>query len=135
MKPRPAVGVAAIIVNDGMVLLGKRASGHGAGCWQFPGGHLEFGESVAACAVREVWEETGLEITNVRLGPYTNDIFAADGRHYVTLFVLADYTSGVPEVREPAKCERWVWFAWSRLPQPLFLPIENLLLQGFSLSP
>ena len=132
MQQRPAVGVAVMIIDGGNVLLGWRISGHGANTWQFPGGHLEYSESVEDCARREVREETGLELANLRPGPFTNDIFGADGRHYVTLFVLADYAGGVPEVREPDKCAAWAWFPWTELPEPLFLPIVNLLRQGFA---
>lgn len=123
---RPAVGVAVIIRDGSRVLLGERVAGYGAGTWQFPGGHLEFGESIEDCARREAREETGLELTNLRLGPYTNDIFLAEGRHYVTLFVLADFTGGIPEAREPDKCSCWEWFSWNALPEPLFLPVANL---------
>ena len=130
---RPAVGVSVIVLNGDRVLLGLRIAGHGAGSWQFPGGHLEFGETIEDCARREAREETGLELRNLRPGLYTNDIFAAEGRHYITLFVLADYAGGTPEVSEPDKCARWEWFGWGELPQPLFLPIENLLRQGFAL--
>jgi 8-oxo-dGTP diphosphatase len=125
------VGVAVIVIKENKVLLGKRRASHGDGCWQFPGGHLEFNESVADCARREVWEETGLQIGEVRPGPFTNDIFSAEDKHYVTLFVTAVYEGGQPEVREPEKCEGWDWFEWTRLPRPLFLPIENLLKQNF----
>ena len=52
--PVPRVGVAVIVVRDGRVLVGRRRSAsHGDGMWQFPGGHLEFGETVEACAARE----------------------------------------------------------------------------------
>ncbi|KAF6793786.1 Nudix hydrolase 1, partial [Colletotrichum musicola] len=55
----PRVGVAAIIQRkDGRVVVGKRQSSHGAGTWQLPGGHLEFGESFFDCAARETLEET-----------------------------------------------------------------------------
>jgi 8-oxo-dGTP diphosphatase len=128
----PRVGVAAIVVRDGRVLLGRRISAsHGGGTWQFPGGHLEPFEEVEACAAREVEEETGLALRNLRRGPWTNDRFAAERRHYVTLFVLADAPHGVPEVREPEKCAEWRWFAWDEMPEPLFLPIVNLRLQGW----
>lgn len=130
---RPAVGVAVIIRKADQILLGLRLAGHGAGTWQFPGGHLEFGETIEACARREVCEETGLELGDVQLGPYTNDIFAAKDRHYITLFALADYAGGTPHVCEPDKCARWAWFAWDALPQPLFLPIVNLLRTGYRL--
>jgi 8-oxo-dGTP diphosphatase len=131
MSQRPGVGVAVIVMRDGKVLLGKRRAGHGAGGWQFPGGHLELNESIEACARREVWEETGLRLGELRFGPYTNDIFAEAGKHYVTLFVLAEYAGGEAETREPDRCEGWDWFAWDELPHPLFLPIENLLKLGF----
>ncbi len=51
------------------ILLGQRKGAHGAGTWATPGGHLEFGESVKACATRELLEETGLKPLSFRLGP------------------------------------------------------------------
>jgi 8-oxo-dGTP diphosphatase len=45
--------------------------------------------------------------------------------------MLAEHIGGEPQVLEPDKCEAWGWFAWDDLPQPLFLPIRNLLRQGF----
>jgi 8-oxo-dGTP diphosphatase len=129
---RPVVGVSTIILNGDRVLLGWRLSGHGAGSWQFPGGHLEYGEAIEECARREVREESGLSLGALRLGPYTNDLFVSDGLHYVTLFVIAEYAGGVPQPLEPRKCARWEWFAWRKLPEPLFLPLANLLRLGFS---
>lgn len=92
----------------------------------FPGGHLEFGESVAECATREVDEETGMQITNIRRGPYTEDFFLADNRHYITIIMIADWHAGEPELREPHKCEQWAWFEWDGLPGPLFPTFGNL---------
>jgi 8-oxo-dGTP diphosphatase len=133
MSKRPLIGVAVIVIKDDRVLLGKRKNSHGADTWAFPGGHLEFNESIADCAAREVFEETGLSIKNLRNGPYTNDIFTAENKHYVTLFVIADYDSGMPEVKEPHKCETWVWSEWPPKLKPLFLPIQNLLIHNFKL--
>jgi 8-oxo-dGTP diphosphatase len=133
MDKRPLVGIAVIVIKDNRVLLGKRKNAHGADTWAFPGGHLEFNESIEDCAVREVLEETGVRIKNLRCGPYTNDIFKAEGKHYVTLFVIADYESGRPAVREPNKCEKWEWSEWPPSLQPQFLPIKNLLKQNFRL--
>jgi 8-oxo-dGTP diphosphatase len=59
---RPRVGIGVIILKNGRVLLGKRKSSHGTGTWHFPGGHLEFGESLEDCSRREVLEETGMKI-------------------------------------------------------------------------
>ncbi len=133
MGKRPFVGVAVIVIKDQKVLLGKRKNSHGSGTWQFPGGHLEFNESIKDCARRELFEETGIKIKNIRFGPYTNDIFQKEKKHYITLFVVADYDSGVLELKEPEKCEKWDWFEWGKLPEPWFLPIKNLLKQNFKL--
>jgi 8-oxo-dGTP diphosphatase len=127
----PRVGVGVIVLRAGLVLLGRRIGSHGAGTWALPGGHLEFGESVEQCARREVREETGLELERLSPGPYTNDLFASEGKHYVTLFVVSHSLAGEPEVREPAKCARWQWFAWSSLPEPLFQPLSTLRRAGF----
>lgn len=131
MNERPKVGVGVIVLKDGKVLLGKRKNAHGEGLWSFPGGHLEFNESWEACASRETMEETGVAIKNIRFGTATNDIFLAKGKHYITIFMLADYDAGDAEVMEPEKCERWEWFLWSQLPGSLFLPIRNLLEKGY----
>ena len=127
----PRVGVGIIVVRDKRILLGKRIGAHGAGTWALPGGHLEFGESVEACAVREVLEETGLIIQIIDLGPYTSDIFPEAQKHYITLFVEARSKSGEPEILEAHKCLAWEWFDWSALPEPKFLPLTSLLQTGF----
>lgn len=129
---RPQVGVAVIVVRDGRVLVGRRLSdSHGHDTWQFPGGHLEFGESIEQCAAREVAEETGLVVTSLARGPYTNDVFAADGKHFVTLFVVAQSPSGDALPMEPNKCAEWRWCKWDALPTPHFLSIEHLLATGY----
>lgn len=128
----PRIGVGVIVVYQNRVLLGKRKNAHGEGDWSFPGGHLEFQESFEACAQREVLEEAGIQIHNIRIAAVTNDIFTLENKHYVTIFMKADLLSGTPHVLEPHKCEQWEWFLWSELPRPLFLPIQNLLEQGYS---
>lgn len=129
--PRTRVGVGVIVVRDGRVLLGERVGSHGAGTWALPGGNLEFGESAAACAHRELLEETGLTLTDVREAPYTVDHFADLDRHYVTLFVEALGVTGEPALLEPEKCRGWGWFAWHAFPHPLFAPLETLRRSGF----
>ncbi len=132
MQNRPAVGVAVIVIQNEKVLLGKRLNSHGSGTWAFPGGHLECGESIEDCAKREVVEETGLSIKNLQCATFTNDIFGEEKKHYVTLFVVSEYDSGELQIKEPDKCENWVWFSWNEFPEPLFLSLKNLLDQGFN---
>lgn len=132
MKERPKVGVGVFVIKDGRILFGKRKNSHGDGTWSLPGGHLEYNEQIEDCAKREVLEETGLIINNIRMGPFTNDIFDKESKHYVTLYVISDYQDGQLRTMEPDKSERWDWFDWNDLPQPLFLPIQNLLSQNFN---
>lgn len=132
-NPQQQIGVGVIIIRDGKVLLGKRKGALGSGTWSFPGGHLEWDESVEECARREVAEETGLSnLTDFSFGPYTRDVFENGSRQYITLFAVAHSKSGEPEIMEPDRCDVWQWFAWNEMPTPLFLPIENLLKLDFS---
>ncbi len=128
---RPKVGVGVIIKKDNKVLLGKRKNAHGEGTWCFPGGHLEFGEQIEECARREVSEECGILIKDLQAVSFTNDIFEKENKHYITIFVNSDYYSGEVRLMEPEKCERWAWFDWDKIPKPLFIPIQNLLKDGF----
>ncbi len=88
-------------------------------------------ESIEACARREVFEETGISIHNIRYATFTNDIFKEEKKHYVTLFVVAEYHDGDLQVKEPDKCEKWDWFIREEFPENLFLSLKNLLVQGF----
>ncbi|MFP4305774.1 MAG: NUDIX domain-containing protein [Desulfococcaceae bacterium] len=130
-EERPRVGVGVIVRRNGKILLGRRRGTHGAGAWALPGGHLEFGETPEACAAREVREETGLRIENPRRGPFTNDFFTDAGLHYVTIYVMAEWAGGEPEVREPHRCREWGWFSRHALPAPRFPSLRNLMASGF----
>ena len=127
MNDEVRVGVGVIMLRNGRFLLGHRIGSHGAETWAPPGGHLEMGESIESCARREVLEETGLKIGAVKKLGFTNDIFEAEEKHYVTLFVVASCDEGEAKVMEPDKCTQWRWCEFDDLPQPLFLPLVNLL--------
>jgi len=100
-KDRPKVGVGVFVWKDGKFIMGQRLGAHGAETWSIPGGHLEFGESWEQCAKREVLEETGLTITNIRFLAATNDLFPDEGKHYVTIWVEGDWKGGEPTILEP----------------------------------
>jgi 8-oxo-dGTP diphosphatase len=123
----PGVGVACIVVRAGRVLLVRRQRSHGAGTWSTPGGHLDFGETPDACAIRETAEETGIRVARVEFVAVTNDIFTAEGKHYVTLWMRGEAAAGEASVRDAAEVAEVGWFAPDALPAPLFLSLENLL--------
>lgn len=127
----PKIGIAVIIRKEGKILLGKRRGSHGDGTWAMPGGHLEFKEKIFDCAHREIQEEVGIKIKNLKLGPYTEDYFEREDRHYITIFVISDYESGEVKNLEPNRCESWDWFEYKDMPKNLFSPIINLKLTEF----
>ena len=126
MDQKPQVGTAMIITKDDKVLLMKRKSTHGKGTWSTPGGHLDFGETLEGCAVREAKEEVGVDVVDVRFRAVTNDVFEETGRHYITVW-MEGKTSGDPVIAAEREVEEIGWFAWDALPQPLFLPLGNLV--------
>jgi len=123
---RPHIGVAVIVedYND-RILLMKRKGAHGEGTWSFPGGKLDKFEDIIDCAIRECKEETGLDITNVRIDGFTNDMFIREDLHYVTIFVKCNAKSYDAKIMEPNKCTEIGWFYWNNFPENLFLPIIN----------
>ena len=95
-KKEPKVGVGVIVVNDsGRVLVGKRRGGH-APYYSIPGGHLELGESFEIAAIREIKEETDLDIENPKVIAVTNNLetFSLEGIHYISV-ILHCYLEGV----------------------------------------
>jgi 8-oxo-dGTP diphosphatase len=124
----PKVGVAAVIVRDNHLLLIRRKGAHGAGTWAVPGGHLEFGEDPAQCAIREVLEETGLVVSGPRCIALTNDVFPAEEKHYITIWMKVECPSEFQVTPCNDEVAEWGWFIWNALPSPLFLPLENLVI-------
>lgn len=125
-EERPRVGLGVLVFKDGQLLLGRRRGSHGAGEYASPGGHLEHLESFADCAAREVREETGVEITNLRFLRVLNTVTYAP-KHYVDLAFAADWVRGEPTVNEPEKIESWKWYPLDALPEPLFATLPTAL--------
>lgn len=129
-KRYPKVGLGVIVVKDGKVLMGKRKGAHGAGTWSIPGGHLEFNETWEECACRECLEETGIAVVNPVFFAVTNDIMSEEDKHYITIYMRADYVSGEPMITEPEKFVEVGWFDLEHLPEPRFSPLTNLLVKS-----
>ncbi len=117
---RPKVGMGVMILKDGKVLMGQRKVSHGIGEYAFPGGHLEYMESFEDCAKREVMEEAGIKIKNIKF-LHVGNIFHYAPKHYVNIVLLAEWESGEPQVLEPEKLESWQWYNLDDLPDPVFI--------------
>jgi 8-oxo-dGTP diphosphatase len=109
---RPVVGVGAVIVDGARIVLIRRASEPLKGEWSLPGGAVEVGETLAEAIMREVREETGLD---VRVGPVVDVLDRVhrepDGRvefHYVLVDFLCTAIGGSLTPASDAADARWV---------------------------
>lgn len=107
----PLIGVGAVVVHDGRVLLVCRGSEPLKGHWTLPGGLLELGESVVEGVAREVREETGLIVDPIELVELVDRIHRESGRvryHYLIADYLCRMTGGELCAASDAEAVRWV---------------------------
>jgi len=110
----PFVGVGAVIVRDGMILLGKRRNEPGKGKWSIPGGAVELGESVEQTVIREVKEETGLDVEKPEhIDVVDNVDFDEPGKvryHFVIIDYFVKLKGGSLKASSDAAELKWVAF-------------------------
>ena len=107
----PLLSVGAVVVQNGRVLLVRRGREPLKGHWTLPGGMLELGESLAAGTIREVREETGLDVGVIELIELVDRIVREEGRvryHYVIADYLCRVTGGQLRAASDADAVRWV---------------------------
>jgi ADP-ribose pyrophosphatase YjhB (NUDIX family) len=109
---RPYLAVSAAVFRDGRVLIVRRAQPPAHGLYTLPGGGVELGETLADAVIREVREETGLEIEPLMLAGY-RQLIARDGagrieRHFVILPFAALWIAGEVSLNEELAEARWL---------------------------
>lgn len=123
MSERVNLGVGVIIEKgDGRILVGRRIGSHAQGCWSFPGGKVDPGETITEAAEREILQESGLIIGKLAVIGFTNnlDTWESEGVHHVSAVVVASEFSGDPVIMEPNRCEEWLWCYPNEVPEPQF---------------
>ena len=107
----PLVGVGGVVVHDNRVLLVERGHEPMKGRWTIPGGLIDVGESLREAVIREVKEETGLDVEPVELIDLLDRIHREDGRvryHYVIADYLCRVAGGTLGAASDAAAVRWV---------------------------
>lgn len=116
------VGVGAIIVDeDGRLFLAQRGprAGNERGKWEFPGGSVEFGETLAEALAREIREEYDILIEVGDLLTVTDHILPDERQHWVSPSYICRLSEGEPRIVEPDKCSAIGWFGLDEMPEPL----------------
>lgn len=116
------VGVGAIIVDeDGRLFLAQRGprAGNERGKWEFPGGSVEFGETLAEALAREIREEYDISIEVGDLLTVTDHILPDERQHWVSPSYICRISKGEPRIVEPDKCSAIGWFGPDEMPEPL----------------
>jgi ADP-ribose pyrophosphatase YjhB (NUDIX family) len=114
----PFPGAVVLIERDGQVLLGKRSGGYGAQKWGLPQGFIEFDEDFMTAAVREVKEETGLDVEICSILSVVSN-FLSPQLHTLAIVLLARVAGG--ELCAADDLEAVEWFALSGpLPEMAF---------------
>jgi ADP-ribose pyrophosphatase YjhB (NUDIX family) len=122
----PKVAVGTIVNKEGRVLLIRRGIEPGYGRWVFPGGFVDRGELLEDAAVREVLEESGIEIRITGL----LDVYSSSGSPVVVIVYVAEATGGIAGAGDETLDARWFPFAeipWAELA----FPSTTLALQSF----
>ena len=116
------VGVGAIIVNEaGCIFLARRGPNakNEQGLWEFPGGSVEFGETLAEALQREMLEEYGIQVSVGELVDVVDHILPQEHQHWVSPTFICQIVSGEASIREPEKCTEIGWFSIDQTPEEL----------------
>ena len=116
--PRPAVTADCVVITreeEPKVLLIQRANDPYKGCWAFPGGFMDMDETTEQCAIRELKEETGLDVTDIKqIGCYSKVDRDPRGRTITVAYLaIIDESVEVTGLDDAAKAE---WFPLSAIP-------------------
>ena len=95
------------------------------GSWTFLGGKQEYDETIFEGAIREVKEETNLDISNLEIFNATDDI--QPNKHYITIQIIANKCEGELKNLEPTKHSEWKWFDLNNLPENLYTPTKKFI--------
>ncbi|HEX9862631.1 MAG TPA: NUDIX hydrolase [Candidatus Bathyarchaeia archaeon] len=114
---QPLVGVGAVVISGGKILLEKRKNEPGKGKWSIPGGLVDLGESPEQAVIREVKEETCLAVDAPRHIDVVSDVSLDENGKIKYHFVIIDYLVAVKggEVKAASDAEALEWVPFSEV--------------------
>jgi 8-oxo-dGTP diphosphatase len=137
MVRTPTLGVAGVIRFENKVLIGQRGVDckASAGLWSFPGGRVEDGELAADAMIRELKEETNLDVQHIygatkpcstthpfAVTDHLSDDYGGKKHNHITLWYNMSLTEEAIKAGkttaincEPTKCEGWYWMTWKEI--------------------
>ena len=132
--PRPAVTADCVVITreeEPKVLLIERGAEPFKGCWAFPGGFMNMDETTEQCAIRELEEETGLQVAELhQIGAYSKVDRDPRGRTITVAYLaIVDEPIAVTGQDDAAKAQ---WFPLDALP-PLAFDHEEIMRDAISL--
>ncbi len=123
------VGIGVMVRNEnGEMLMGRRGpeAKNERGKWNFPGGELDFGETLFECAKREAMEEYAVEVEPTRILKVIDHILEEEKQHWVNPIIEARLVKGEPKLMEPHKTDKIGWFPIDSLPGELTVNMKEL---------
>ncbi len=132
---RPIPATIGVVFREGRVLLVRRANPPDAGKWGFPGGKINWGESIEHAAVREIFEETGISAKARRVFTAVDCFDLREGgrleQHFILPATLCDWMAGEPSAGDDAlEARRFSRDEWERADLALSLNVREVIYAG-----
>ena len=119
IHPHFKVAVQSFVVNKaGQLLMGLRCDPENKGYWAVPGGHLDVGDTLEECSLRELREETGIKAFHAQQFAYVEQPINISNMHYFHFgYLVSEFDESQPLINgEPEDIERWEWFDLNKIP-------------------
>jgi 8-oxo-dGTP diphosphatase len=137
VKPKHGYRIATVdpvIIRDGKVLLQKRSFGRFKGFWVLPGGKVDSGEDTWSACVREAREETGLDISIVRMVGFYDDPQRDPEKNAVSMAFLCRPRDASQEPRPSREATEMKWFPMGKLPKKIGFDHARIISDAAKLS-